>query len=116
MLPLGSHPTTALVVNRIAQEARDKVVAPGLPQGPRIKPGEMSPPGPSWHLFLVRAWLLTVPSCSREGIARGGNRTLVCLFVWGHTLTYCQLWYRLKKPSREAVGKLAFGIVFFYKF
>jgi hypothetical protein len=36
--------------------------------------------------------------------------------VWSHTLIYSKLCFMSKKPSREAVGKLAIGIVFFYNF
>lgn len=40
-LPLGSYPATAIVVNGIAEEASDQVVAPRLPQQPEVKLGKM---------------------------------------------------------------------------
>src|SRR5215210_3629863 len=115
-LPLRSHQAAALVIDRICQKTRNPLVAPGLPQGPRIKPGEMSPPGPTWNQILVRTWPLTTPPRTRLGVARGGNRILLSFLVWTHTLIYSKLCFMSKKPSCEVVGKLAIGIVFFYKF
>ena len=53
---------------------------------------------------------------SPQAVARGGNRISLYFLVWSHTLIYSKLCFISKKPSREAVGKLAIGIVFFYKF
>ena len=71
---MANQPAT-LVVDRIAQEARDELVAPRLPENSGVEPGEMSPPGLGRYQPPERPRLPTTPPRSREGGAGGRSRT-----------------------------------------